>query len=83
MNSIIDVSIFRFDLRYNEIANDPGAQIERRGEAGPVSALLGGENSPAASSANHGHFRPRPSPVRPELIEKPIAEGKDLIHCLD
>jgi len=35
-------------VRYNEKANDPGAQTERRGEAGPVSALLGRENSPAA-----------------------------------
>src|SRR5687768_17126176 len=26
----------------------PGAQTERRGEAGPVRALLGGETSPAA-----------------------------------
>src|SRR5438477_11753973 len=35
-------------LRYNEKANDPGAQTERRGEAGPVSVLLRGWDSPAA-----------------------------------
>jgi hypothetical protein len=27
---------------------DPGAQTKRRDDAGPVSALLGGEDSPAA-----------------------------------
>jgi hypothetical protein len=35
-------------LRYKEHAIDPGAQTERRGEAGPVRDLLGGETSPAA-----------------------------------
>src|SRR6266487_2867392 len=35
-------------LRYNENATDPGAQTERRGEAGPVSVLLRGWDSPAA-----------------------------------
>jgi hypothetical protein len=38
----------RGGLQYNEKANVLGAQTERRGEAGPVSALLGGVNSPAA-----------------------------------
>jgi hypothetical protein len=33
--------------RYNEKANRPGAQTKRRGEAGPVRDLLGGETSPA------------------------------------
>jgi len=35
-------------LRYNEKAIYPGAQTERRGLAGPVRDLLGGETSPAA-----------------------------------
>jgi hypothetical protein len=39
---------FAGSLRYNESAIDPGAQTERRGDAGPVRALLGGETSPAA-----------------------------------
>jgi hypothetical protein len=34
--------------RYNKKAIDPGAQTERRGLAGPVRDLLGGETSPAA-----------------------------------
>src|SRR6516165_130292 len=34
-------------LRYNEKAIAPGAQTERRGLAGPVRTLLGGEDSPA------------------------------------
>jgi hypothetical protein len=34
--------------RYNEKANDPGAQTERRGDAGPVSVLIRGCDSPAA-----------------------------------
>jgi hypothetical protein len=34
-------------LRYNGKATAVGAQTERRGLAGPVSALLGGVNSPA------------------------------------
>src|SRR5205807_6111125 len=38
----------RDGLRYNEKANDPGAQTERRGEAGPVSVLRRGWDSPAA-----------------------------------
>src|SRR5439155_16750448 len=45
-------------LRYNERANDPGAQTERRGEAGPVSVLLRGWDSPAAfvhQSATSNH----------------------------
>jgi hypothetical protein len=29
-------------LRWNDKASDPGAQTERRGEAGPVRDLLGG-----------------------------------------
>jgi hypothetical protein len=37
-------------LHYNEKANDPGAQTERRGGAGPVSVLLRGWDSPAAFS---------------------------------
>ena len=41
---------WRAGLRYNEKATDPGAQTERRGEAGPVSALLGSEGSPADSA---------------------------------
>ena len=40
--------LFQVGLRYNEKANDPGAQTERRGEAGPVSVLLRGWDSPAA-----------------------------------
>jgi hypothetical protein len=35
-------------LRYNEKAIGPGAQTERRGDAGPVSVLLVGGDSPAA-----------------------------------
>jgi len=35
-------------LRYNEETSIPGAQTERRGEAGPVRDLLGGVSSPAA-----------------------------------
>jgi hypothetical protein len=35
-------------LRYNEKAIAVGAQTERRGLAGPVRDLLGGETSPAA-----------------------------------
>jgi hypothetical protein len=35
-------------LRYNEKVIDPGAQTERRGDAGPVSNLLVGGGSPAA-----------------------------------
>jgi len=34
--------------RYNEKANDPGAQTQRRGDAGPVSVLIRGWDSPAA-----------------------------------
>src|SRR5262249_15269751 len=37
-------------LRYHEKDIGPGAQTERRGDARPVSALLGGEDSPAALS---------------------------------
>ena len=37
-------------LRYIEKAIRPGAQTERRGLAGPVRDLLGGETSPARSS---------------------------------
>jgi predicted DNA-binding antitoxin AbrB/MazE fold protein len=33
---------------YNDDIIKPGAQTERRGDAGPVSAWLGGEGSPAA-----------------------------------
>jgi hypothetical protein len=36
-------------LRYNVRVISPGAQTERRGDAGPVSAWLGGEGSPAVS----------------------------------
>jgi hypothetical protein len=35
-------------LRYNDNAIAAGAQTERRGLAGPVRDLLGGETSPAA-----------------------------------
>jgi len=35
-------------LRYKEWAGVPCAQTERRGEAGPVRDLFGGETSPAA-----------------------------------
>jgi hypothetical protein len=40
-------------LRYNDNATGsvPGAQTERRGLAGPVRDLLGGETSPAAFSS--------------------------------
>jgi hypothetical protein len=38
----------RAGLRYNEKAIDPGVQTERRGVAGPLRDLLGGETSPAA-----------------------------------
>src|SRR5438132_13327981 len=48
VNNMAKVSFFRFGLRYNEKATDPGAQTERRGEAGPVSVLLRGWDSPAA-----------------------------------
>src|SRR5262245_22559505 len=39
-------------LRYNDGANTPGAQTERRGEAGPVRVLLGGGHAPAAFLCN-------------------------------
>src|SRR5437660_10190166 len=48
VNNMAKVSFFRFGLRYNEKATVPGAQTERRGEAGPVSVLLRGWDSPAA-----------------------------------
>src|SRR5262249_40179863 len=35
-------------LRYNEETSNPGAQTERRGEAGPVRVLLRGWDAPAA-----------------------------------
>jgi hypothetical protein len=35
-------------LRYNQKVIAPGAQTERRGDAGPVSVLLRGWDSPAA-----------------------------------
>jgi len=35
-------------LRYNDNADDPGAQTERPGVAGPVRVLLGGGDAPAA-----------------------------------
>src|SRR5262249_61060264 len=38
----------RAGLRYNKAASGPGAETERRGLAGPVRDLLGGETSPAA-----------------------------------
>jgi hypothetical protein len=38
----------RTGLRYNENAIAVGAQTERRGLAGPVRDLLGGETAPAA-----------------------------------
>jgi hypothetical protein len=38
----------RIGPRSSKMPSTPGAQTERRGEAGPVSPLLGGENSPAA-----------------------------------
>jgi hypothetical protein len=41
----------RMGLRNNDNASDPGAQTERRGEAGPVRDQLGGETSPAALSS--------------------------------
>jgi hypothetical protein len=34
--------LFEIGLRYDEKANAPGGQTERRGEAGPVSVLLRG-----------------------------------------
>src|SRR5438874_2615366 len=40
--------LFKVGLRYNEEANTPGAQTERRGLAGPVSVLRSGWDSPAA-----------------------------------
>src|SRR5437588_481711 len=40
-------------LRYHEKANGPGAQTERRGEAGPVWVLLRGWDSPAAFRLSH------------------------------
>jgi hypothetical protein len=43
-----------FGLRYNGKASAAGAQTERRGVAGPVRDLLGGETSPAAL-LNHPH----------------------------
>src|SRR6516162_5409043 len=44
----MDDSPFKVGLRYNERARAAGAQTERRGEAGPVSVLLRGWDSPAA-----------------------------------
>jgi hypothetical protein len=38
----------RLGLQYNENATAPGAQTERRCEAGPVRDLLGGWTSPAS-----------------------------------
>jgi len=46
MNDMAD-SPFKVGLRYNERANAAGAQTKRRGEAGPVSVLLRGWDSPA------------------------------------
>jgi hypothetical protein len=49
-------------LHYQERAIAPGAQTERRGDAGPVRNLLGGLASPAAFllsvelRAENGHF---------------------------
>jgi hypothetical protein len=42
--------LWKAGLRYHGNAFRPGAQTERRGLAGPVRDLLGGETSPAALS---------------------------------
>ena len=44
----ITLLLSRDGLRYNEQTIAAGAQTERRGGAGPVRDLLGGETSPAA-----------------------------------
>jgi hypothetical protein len=51
------VLLFQVGLRYNDEANDPGAQTERRGVAGLVRDLLGGETSPAAFSSDESSHR--------------------------
>jgi hypothetical protein len=45
---MVRVSFFKVGPRYNIYVTDPGAQAGRRGDAGPVRDLLGGESSPAA-----------------------------------
>ena len=49
-----EISIVGGGLRYNG-GPAPGAQTERRGDAGPVRLLLGGEDSPAALFRRFGH----------------------------
>jgi hypothetical protein len=44
----MDVFPGRDDLLYYEMTPTPGAQTKRRGDAGPVRAMLGGVTSPAA-----------------------------------
>jgi hypothetical protein len=59
-------------LQYNENAIGPGAQTERRGLAGPVRDLLGGETSPAVFCSSlfmWDGFSNRPS--APGRFEKP------------
>jgi hypothetical protein len=46
MGTTLLILLFGGGLRYNERAIAPGAQTERRGDAGPVRLLLGGEDSP-------------------------------------
>jgi hypothetical protein len=46
--AVHDGVLCRGGLRNNEKAINPGAQTERRGEAGPVTSLLGGRASPAS-----------------------------------
>src|SRR5215831_19426997 len=44
----ITILLLQAGLRYNEGTSNPGAQTERRGEAGPVRVLLRGWDAPAA-----------------------------------
>src|SRR5207237_1099738 len=48
VNDMANASGSGRDLQYNDKAITPGAQTERRGEAGPVRVLLGGGHAPAA-----------------------------------
>jgi hypothetical protein len=57
---MVRFSVLGAGLRYNVKVHAPGAQAERPGDARPVSALLGGENSLAAFSplpSIHGCFK--------------------------
>src|SRR5207249_6292080 len=61
-------------LRYNENAIAPGAQTVRPGDAGPVRALLGGENAPAAFVFVAAPLRvrkPQAEPAATEVVGRP------------